>query len=262
LLSGIVSLGVLASFAIPLWLTMRGTHITKHEIQSPAYYAVLFAFYAVSYFVVIFFNCALVWCAHENLSGRPVTFNQGLHMAVKSLPQIILWSLIASTVGTILRSISERAGLIGQVVIAIVGMVWSLATFFVVPLLIVERQTALKALKGSSSMLKKTWGERVIGNAGISLVTVMLMLLGFIPIIIGVVIYAQTDVFLPLIGCCMVALVYWLALATISAALSGIYQTALYIYASTGRAPAAFSDDFIRQAFIEKPQRKVFGRSF
>jgi hypothetical protein len=181
-------------------------------------------------------------------------------MAAKSLPQIIIWSLISSTVGTILRAVAERTGIIGQIVVGLLGMVWSLATFFVVPLLIVERQTAFKALKGSGSMLKRTWGEQIIGNAGIGMAIGLLMLLGFIPIAIGVAVAIQTEIFVPLIVGSLVAVAYWLILGTISAALAGIYQTALYMYASTGTAPSNFSPEFIQQAFVPKPERKFFGK--
>ena len=252
---------VLASFAVPFFLTVRagGTHHFDPQGHTGAYYAVSFAFYAVSYFVVIFFNCGLVWCAYENLNGRPARFSDGIGMAAKTLPQIIVWTLISSTVGTILRAISERAGLIGQIVIGILGMVWSLATFFVVPLLIVERQNAVKALKSSSSMLKRTWGEQIIGNTGLGFATGLLMLIGFIPLGIGVFIAIQTEVFIPGVVGVLIAVVYWLILGTVSAALSGIYQAALYMYASTGTAPAAYSPQYIQEAFLPK-ERKFFGK--
>jgi hypothetical protein len=262
LVSGIISFIVLLTFIIPVALTYQGMSDAQFDAQArnPLYYVVLFAFYAVSYFVVIFFNCGLVWCAHEHLNGRPATFKDGLHMATKQLPQIILWSLIAATVGTILRAVSERAGLIGQIIIGLIGMVWSLATFFVVPLLIVERATAVSSVKRSATMLKRTWGEQVIAGVGIGAASGIFGLLGLIPMLGGVALGVATGMVWPFIAGFLVAVLYWLAVATIFAALSGIYQTALFMYASNGERSNAFSSDYFDQAFTEKPKKKFFGR--
>ena len=55
-----------------------------------------------------------------------------------------------------------------------------------------------------------------------------------------------------------VMVVYWIALSVMSAALSGIFRTALYLYATEGRAPAGFSPDFVQNAFAPKKTRGVF----
>lgn len=261
LISGVASLVVLASFAIPLYIAFGGLpeEAIEQQARTPMAYVLMFAFYAVSYFVVVFFNCGLVWCAHEHLQGRTCTFGDGMRMAAKNLPQIILWSLIASTVGTILKIIEERVGIIGQIVVNLIGLVWSLATFFVVPLLIVEKSTATAALKRSAGMLKKTWGEQIIGNLGIGVATSVLFLLGLIPLFFGIAIgVAGGSIALMIMGIAL-AVIYWIAVAILSSALSGIFQTALFMFASSGQRVGAFSPEFFDEAFRHKEKRNWLG---
>lgn len=246
-LSGLAAIGVTVSFVLPVFLATNGKDLEK--IDPVVGYPLLAAYYFLSYFVVIFFNAGLVACAHESLMGKETTFGDGLRAAVRRLPAILGWTLIAATVGTILQMISELSGLIGKIVVAILGAAWNLVSYFVIPIVVVERGSPIAALKKSSSMLKATWGENLIGNAGIGFVY---FLLALAPIPVVVLAFFLS----PIAGAAAlgVMLLYWLILAVIGASVSGVYQTALYVYATTGEAPQGFSQDSIANAFVQKPE--------
>ena len=59
-----------------------------------------------------------------------------------------------------------------------------------------------------------------------------------------------------LIGIAVMAL-YWILLAVISSALSAIFRTGLYLYASNGTAPMGYSADFVQHAFTAKGSKAV-----
>jgi hypothetical protein len=262
IVSGIVSLIVAASFIVPAVVLMANTPNFKFDENNvpPLYYVGMFCFYTVSYFVVIFFNAAMVTCAHETLNGRPATFQDGISNAMKHLSAIIGWTLIAATVGMVLRMISERSGLIGRIIIGILGFAWTMLTYFVVPLLAVEGKGPVTSLKESGNMLRKTWGEQLIGNASINIITGLLSLVGLVPIVIGIVITATTGAYPAAVVGVGMAVVYWLILATVSASLVGIYQTALYMYATNGEVPAAFTAEYVQSAFITKEKKPFWNR--
>ena len=79
------------------------------------------------------------------------------------------YALIAATVGTILRAIEERVGFIGRIVVAIIGAGWTLATAMTLPVLIEEGVGPIDAISRSLALLRRNWGENLIGNGGISL---------------------------------------------------------------------------------------------
>ena len=214
-----------------------------------------FAFYVFSYFVIIFFNSALVFAAHERLAGGDPNIRSGLSGASQSIATIFVWAVVAATVGLILNILSSQArqrggmmGMISHIIISMLGAAWTLITFFVVPLIVIERRSFGDAFKTSLSMLRRTWGEQIVANFGLGIAAFLAFLVAagitallffvlsplggfgaFIAIVIGVVLIAG------------VALVF--------ATLDGIYKAALYNYAVDGMVPSLFPDDAIRGAF-------------
>lgn len=138
ILSGLACVLVLASFATPFLTGMidlpEGDLTTAQQIT----YSVLgFAFYFVSYFIIIFFNSALVACAIIRLKGGDPTVRDGIGASMARLPQIAGWALVSATVGMILKAIESRSERVGEIVASLLGMAWSITTFFVVPILVV-----------------------------------------------------------------------------------------------------------------------------
>ena len=65
MLSGVACLLVIGSFALPLFFS--GAFQIDNQVQcavhNPLAYVVLFAYYFINYFVIVYFNSALVACA-------------------------------------------------------------------------------------------------------------------------------------------------------------------------------------------------------
>ena len=53
-----------------------------------------------------------------------------------------------------LRMISERSGNLGRIVTSLVGLAWNLATYLVVPVLVIEGVGPVEAIKRSAGLLK------------------------------------------------------------------------------------------------------------
>lgn len=253
LISGVVSLVVMASFAIPGFFVFQSM---EHNQKGPLQYAFMFAFYLVTYFVVIFFNAGLVTCANEVLEGRPATFKDGMRNAFSHIGPIFVYALIASTVGMILRSVSEKAGVVGRIAMSLLGMAWTLITYFVVPILVVENKSPIQAIKESGAMLKRTWGENIAVNASLSLIFGLFSIVALVPMVAGFVLLAAGTVGVA-VGIAMIvaSILAIIALSLVSSALTGIFQTSLYIYARTGQLPAPYSPDVIQHAFKQQRDR-------
>jgi hypothetical protein len=243
LISGVVTLVITASFFVPLYLATGGQDLER--VNPYLGYPLLAVFYLVTYFIVIFFNSGLVACAHESLSGRPTSFASGIDHAVRKLPAIFGWALIAATVGIILNIISERVGIVGKLIVALFGAAWNIVTYFVIPIIVVEQGSPVQAVKKSAGMLRKTWGENLIGQGGMGLVHTVLAFAPVIPL--GILAFTGMLPLLLAVGA--LSVVYWLALAVVASAMQGIYQTALYVYAETGAVPSGYSSSSIVDAF-------------
>jgi len=247
-LSSLCTLIVAASFLVPAYASGMLTHFDRGHM-TPGSAALLFLFYLVQYFVVIFFNSALVGAALIYLRGGSPTVSDGLRIAMSKLPSILGYAVISATVGMVLRALQERAGFIGRWIAGLLGVAWTLATFLVVPLLVNQDVGPFEAVKRSALLLKRTWGENLIGNAGIGLafglVTLFVVLAGVALVFLASETHSAA-VIAAVIALCVVAV---LTLAVIQGALHGIYSAAVYRYAEEGDAGTGFDKALVADAF-------------
>ena len=194
--------------------------------------------------VSVFFNGALVAGAYERLSGGDPTVRSALGRAVSRLPGLLPWAILTGTVGLVLQAVRERAGWLGRFVVNMVGMAWETATFLVVPAVVIDDHGAVSGLKASASLLKRTWGENIAARVGFGL-------LGFIAIIPAVVVMAAAGALggAALVLGILVAVPYVALLVVVLPALNAVFQTALYLYATTGVVPTGFADSNLQASF-------------
>lgn len=250
IVSAIASLFVSAAFAIPLFLS--GGLSGGAENGFPAiYYLVLFIFYIVQYFVIFFANTALVGAATIRLKGGDPTAADGFRIAFTHFGAILGYAAIAATVGVLLRLISDRSKGLGRLVTSLLGFAWNIATFLVVPILAVEGIGPIQAIQRSTALLKKTWGEQIIGNFGVGAIF-GLITLGVILISLPIFYLLITAELIWGVVALAVGLVLIIVLiALIQSTLNGIYTAAIYQYAVNERT-GFFEEEMIRGAFINR----------
>jgi hypothetical protein len=250
--SFIGSILVLITFAIPIIATGLLGGLEEGDSPNVLFYVVMFLFYLVTYSVVIFCNTALVGAAMIRLKGGDPTVADGFRIASSHAGNIIGYALISATIGLVLRWIADR-GILGRIVASLLGTAWSIATFLVVPVLVIENVGPIESVKRSINLLKTTWGEQLIANFGMGtvfgLMTLAVILIG------GIIAAAASSISGGLaLGIVVVVIVAVLLIGLISSALGGIYQCALYLYATDGTVQG-FDAETIRYAFAEKPKR-------
>jgi hypothetical protein len=253
LLSSLCCLLVLASFLAPLLVNLREDATGELYVNLPnwAMFALAFGFYFFSYFFIVFFNAALVSCALISFSGQKPTVGDGLRAASARMPQITAWAFVSATVGMILKAIENAHEKAGEIISAILGTAWTVMTYFVVPVLVVEKVGPFAAIGRSVSILKKTWGESLVGNFGIGLVVFLLCLPGMVVVALGVALAGKSVV----MGLAVVALalIYLLGVSAVGSALQGIFLSAVYQYAAHGEVPGEFERQTVEHAFTTKP---------
>lgn len=251
LLSAICTLLVVAAFVLPA-LGLGALDGLRSGGVSVAMYVLGFLFYLVQYFVIFFFNSALVGAALIRLDGGDPTLRDGLRIASSKWVSILGYAAVAATVGLILRSLQERAGWLGRIVVGFLGVAWTVASFLVVPVLVSRDVGPLDAIKESALLLKKTWGENLIGQGGVglvfSLIFVAMTVLGALAIVGAAM--SGSGVVIGLVVALVV--IAFLLAALIHAALSGIYSAALYRYAVGQEASTGFDGQLLQRAFAVK----------
>ena len=240
---------VLLTFIVPfLGANFIGLGRIVRGQSTALVYVVLFCYYLCNFFVVFFFNAALVDFVMTRLRGGEPTLGASLRAATACLPQIAAWALIASTVGVVLKALSNRAGFIGRIVIALIGVAWALVTYFVVPIIVIERKGAVESIGASKDLLAKTWGKQIVSGLGFGLVGFLLTVPAIVVIlaaIFGAVTRGHVGGFAALV---VAAVLYVIGLGIVMSTLRSIFGVVLYHFASTGEAPAGFSASDLRAA--------------
>lgn len=238
ILSFVGLLGLLAP-AAGLMFGLKG--VDSQEALQPVGYVVIGLYYFGAAFITVFFNAALIGSATVRLQGGDPTLGDGLRLAWSHKGRIAGWAALTGTVGIILRLVSNKAGFIGQIVIAIVGAAWSMITYFVVPVLLYEQVGVGEAVKRSAQIFKARWGEQFIGGATVS-GAIFLLMLPLIAVAVGLgAVYPPLGVAVGILGFGL--------LVTAGAAMQGIFNAALYRFATTGAIEGGFSADDLNGAF-------------
>lgn len=195
----------------------------------------------LSYFIVMFFNAALIATAMERLRGRPQGIGYGISVATTHIPALLGWALIAATVGLVLNALRNRTdGLLGQIAVSIAGGVWAYMTFFVIPVMVVENLGPLAAIKRSGSLLKETWGQQFTANFSFMFIYIGAVVVAVIP---AALLFGISPILGFVVGVPLVAL----AMGTVQA-LEGIFKAALYDFA-VGSTPHGFDQATLRSAY-------------
>jgi Family of unknown function (DUF6159) len=206
----------------------------------------------------IFCGVALSACAARALDGQDTTVAEGIAAARARQSQIFAWAGVQLVVGgliTTLEALLRQVG--GQLLASIVGglanFAWSVATFFVVPVIAFEDLGPRDAIRRSSGIVRERWGEGVTGSAAIGGVT---LLLGFLPaaalIVVGVAVAGHSAA-LAAVLIVVGALVFVVA-ALLMATISAVFKVALFRFAADGSVLAGFERSELEAAF--RPRRR------
>lgn len=259
IVSVVLALFMAAFFMLPIVLWLIQVHGAGGDWEATAerfkalFYAYGALIYVVSMFVGTFFNVAFYNEIFRALSGESVSIRSGLAYARTRVRSILMWSLLASTVGLLIRWIEDRLGFVGKFVMALVGTAWSVASVFAIPVIIRRGDTnPVAVLRDSALTLKKTWGESLAGYIGIQLGG--LVFLGFllfsaaVSIVFGVLLGWVELLFIVI----PIALLVLLACGIVLNVAGDVYRCALYVYATEGVVPGPYTPELMNAGWKVK----------
>ena len=132
--------------------------------------------------------------------------------------------------------------------VGLLGAAWTVVSFLVIPILVVENKNPFIALKESTILLKKTWGEQVAGNFSFGLIFLLLSIPAIVLIVVGI----FSGSLAAIAACVGLAVIYFVILALIQSALQSIFQAAVYLYARDGQVPEGFGAELLGSAMVAR----------
>ena len=204
-----------------------------------------------------FFGVAAAHNANEALEGRNPTLGGGLRMAVSRLGVIVQWGLVSATVGLILQILADKLGGIGGAIVqGLGGLAWGIASFFALPILALEGLGPFATLKRSAGVVRERWGESLVGNAAIGIVSLLGILLALALIVPGAVVWSNGTPAggIPLVVIGVAVLVVTLVISQIVGA---VFRVVVFRYATDGAVAPGFTAEELEQVF--RPRRGLRG---
>ncbi len=243
-LSGLSLLMLLGSFALVI---MTGAGWDTGNLSKPnniENYSVIFLFYIINYFIIVYFNTALIHCTTLYFRGEKVSVREGLDFSFSRIGAIFSWALFAGTIGALLQILQENFGSLGKIITGLIGVVWSVATFFVVPLIAYENAGPFEAFKRSALLMKEKWGEKLGATFSFGLIQIAGIILIAIPV------FLLSYFIHPVAGIILGAIGLLLLFAIVSASKS-IFISAIY-HNIQGDPVEHFEQQFVDNLFRQK----------
>ena len=226
--------------------------------QVPPTAIILYAIGAVLAAAVMVIGHATICCrVMAVIHGQTRTNGQALSEAMRHFHRLVGWATLNLAVREALSVLESQRGIGGMVVgivARLIGVAWRAVTFFVVPVILFENLGVFAAVKRSSQIIRKRWGEGLTGVIVIGLVFFVLML----PIIL-VAVLASAATHSPAVGV-VIGFALYIPLLALNFVGSSVFNTALYSYAVSGQPTLGFSPGLFDAAFRPRRQRaSAFG---
>jgi hypothetical protein len=235
---------IIGSFVVGM-LASSGWDVEGFREQGSLFhYIAAFLFYVVNFFVVTFFNVALIDCTRDYFNGEVPSVQKGLRYSVSRLGTIFTWSLFAATVGFLLKMIQENLGWLGKLITGLIGIVWSIATFFVIPIIAYENVNPVQAVKKSTELMREKWGESLGSRFSFGLLSLVAIIVLCVPLfLIGQLFSTSAGIILSVFGLFMVI--------AVSSAARTIFVSAVY-HNMNGDPVKNFDEQFADNLFRSK----------
>lgn len=263
-LSTLATILVFGLIAYPLWASgyfneTEMVQINLNEIFSLATflkYALLTIIPTyLTYVIMTFFNSGLVTCAFIRLSGGDPILKDGFQIALRRLPQILAWSVLAASVGLLLRMIKGRNNFFRSLFGGVLDLGWRIASFVVIPVIVAEGKGPIESLKRSGHLIRKNWGEALTLEIGLSVLVVPAM----VPVFLLFGLSSYVGETMPIAGLFLsviAVLMIFLILSVIST-LDAIAKAALYMTSSGNQKLVNFNqetlDKMVKHKQVQTP---------
>lgn len=241
LIAGIFCLFLIASFIIPslgmLTNTSNLAQPSSVSLFTLKWFAGLLFFYYLCSVVITYCRVAIIGCVNDIANGKKTTLTDGFRIANQRVGAIALWSLVAGTIGFIIRLLENHRA-IGRFIGIFLGVSWTLISFLALPVLVIEKRSPFAAIGEAMELFKNAWGQEIIGVLSLNVIYYVFYFPAYLIIIFSIIYSSTLSLWIGLsLG------ILLLLLGTLfDSLMHGIYQTILFQFTKTGDMPQSIRD--------------------
>ncbi len=217
----------------------------NQTVELVVYIVSLWVMLFVSTAIAVFFQVALVFGVIAIINGQTPTVGYCIGHAFSRLGKILGWAAISATVGVILRLLTDAATESNNGIVVVLGFLvrfvgqaaWAVASFFVIPMIVIDNAGPVTAMKNSVRVIKENFGTVVRSGARFGLYQSIPLLVGLFAFAIGIVILLNDDLVVPGVILIIIGIVILGITACIFSVYGAALKAVLYNYSQTGTLP-------------------------
>ncbi len=179
------------------------------------------------YFIDYFCAGLAVSLIYDQVTTQNAKFGPAMSRTLKASPGILVFASVSAALDLLSSYAQERDDIIGTILLQILRVIWTTATYVVMPAMVIEGMGFFAAFKRSKDLMKHDPTQVGVGIIGLGFLTYLLslvtigggyflanMLSGISPILAGLVFFTMINV-------------YW----TVSGYMKSTYYTCFYLWA-------------------------------
>ena len=189
--------------------------------------------------------------------GEQTQYAQHIKAARSKLPAIITFAIITVIIGYILRTLEQRFRLVGWIISKIIGILWALATTFVISIIADSEASAPTSIKQSIALFKENWAETITSRVTLGGALFLVYFLVMIPVTF--VLFMVFGALFGSVGLFIAAAIFIVGVVVLSileTLATNILNVCLYYYAKYGIIPPSFSPELLASVFVDKKKKK------
>lgn len=199
-----------------------------------------------------FFAVSLAAGAHERMNGGNPSVKSAMAQAWKHKKAVVGWALLSVTVGLVLNALKEKFKTAGNIASTLGGMAFSIASFFVIPIIASENLGPWPALKKSVATFRDKWSSTARVQLRLALYVLGLIAAAVVAVIVVVVLANVNSVLAVVVGIVLGVAIFYAAL--VLGAISSYSRVALYRY-SSGMPTPGIDESAIIAAIASGPAK-------
>ncbi|MCX9024881.1 MAG: DUF6159 family protein [Candidatus Methanoperedens sp.] len=203
------------------------------------FYILAFLVLLVDYYISYFFTGMTAFLVYDFFKDGDATMSEAWAATKKNALTLFYLSIISAIIYIITsafrRQSRERRGVgggIGGMILGFVESVWTVATYFIIPAVVIEDRDIKGAVVRATDIIKKNLLPIGVGEIAVELVTGLISVIGFIVAIgVGFLIMSSIGSSAGVIAAILVAAVLIILIVALSMYITTAYHTCLFLWA-------------------------------
>ncbi len=213
--------------------------VLRFQIPEEMFYILGFIVLLGVYYISYFFTGMTAFLVYDFFKDGDATMSEAWAATKKNALTLFYLSIISAIIYIITsafrRKPRERRGVgggIGDMIIGFIESVWTVATYFIIPAIVIEDRDIKGAVSRAADIMKRNLLPIGVGEIAVGFVTGLISVIGFIvAIVLGLWIMSSIGTLTGVIVAVTVAAVLVILIVALSMYITTAYHTCLFLWA-------------------------------